>query len=98
MLGTNGEERRERLQSSLHQEEGRASCCAHHSGAGSTEDIDAERLDVGIAVKGFRKGGANRFIEAQAATVQENLINILESKRVSLAIKETNRVVPNTYS
>ena len=78
VLGPNGQERRIRLQASLHEEERRSSRRPDDAGSCTGKDVDAERLHVRVTVDGIRHCGAKRFVEAETATIEENLVDILQ--------------------
>lgn len=64
VLRPDGQERRVRLQARLDQEERRPRTCAQDAGRGAREDVDAQRLHVGVAEDGCRGAFAERFVEA----------------------------------
>lgn len=64
VLGTNGKERRIRLETSLDKEEGRSACGTDDTGRGTGEDVDSERLDRRIVVDSSRHALAQGLVEA----------------------------------
>ena len=83
MLCTNGEERRIGLQAGLHQEERRSSSRTNNSRCRTGEDINAERLHLGVAINGVCDVGTNGFVKAESAAIKADLVKVLDAIRVS---------------
>lgn len=83
MLSTDGKEGRIGLQAGLHQEEWRSSSSTNNSRCRTGEDINAERLHLGVAVNGICDVGTDGFVEAETAAIKEDLINVLDVIHVS---------------
>lgn len=83
VLGTDGEERRVRLQACLDKEERRPGRGTDDTGGSACEDVGSKGLNFGIAIDGRSDVGADRLIEAKTTTVQQDLINVLKRKSVS---------------
>lgn len=76
VLGSDGEERRERLQACLDKEEGRPGCSSEDTRGCSGEDVDAQRLDVAVLEDGLCDAFPEWFVEAQPAAIQQDLVNV----------------------
>lgn len=77
MLGADRKEGRERLESRLHQEEGRTESRAYDTRCRSGKDVDAERLNARVLVDRGRHTTAQWLVEAETAAIQHHLVNIL---------------------
>lgn len=83
MLSTDGEEGRIGLQTGLHQEEWRSGSRTDNSRCRTSEDINAERLHLGVVVNGICEVGTNGFVKAETAAIKKNLVNVLDMIRGS---------------
>lgn len=83
VLRADGQIRREGLQSRLDQKEGRADNCTKNAGRCAAEEVDRQRLDGGAGVEERSYGLAHRFVEAETATIQAQLVDVLESSCIS---------------
>lgn len=70
VLGTDGEERRVRLQARLDEEERRPGRGTNDTRGSTCKDVGSKGLNFGIAVDGRCDVGANRLIKAKTAAVQ----------------------------
>ena len=78
VLSTDGQKGRIGLQASLHQEERRSGSRTDDSRSGTSKDIRAQRLNLWIVVNGIGNVGANRFVKAETAAVQKDLVDVLD--------------------
>lgn len=63
VLCSDGEEWGVRLEASLDQEEGRSESGTDDTRCGSSEDVNTQRLNLGIFIDGRRSAMAQRFVE-----------------------------------
>ncbi len=78
VLSTDGQKGRIGLQAGLHQEERRSGSCTDDSRCRTSKDICAHGLHLWIVVNGIGNVGANRFVKAETAAVQEDLVDVLD--------------------
>lgn len=78
VLGADGQERGERLQASLDQEKGRTRSSSDDTRRSTGDDINTQRLNLSILVYRGGQTLAQRFVETQTATVEQDLVNILQ--------------------
>ena len=93
MLSPDREEGRIGLQAGLHQEEWGSGSRTNNTRHRTGENIDAEGLYLWIFIDGTCDVGANGFVEAETATVQEDLVDVLDITR-ALACLGFREMVP----
>lgn len=83
------------LESGLDEEEGRAGGGADYAGGGTAEHVDGERLGILILVKQTRYGLTHGVVEAQAAAVEEHLVDV---GAADTAIDASQALVSHDYA
>lgn len=78
VLCSDREERRIALQPRLDKEEGRTQSGSYYTRGGTREDVDAERLNIGVMVEEVGGMFTNWLIEPEATAVEAYLVAILE--------------------
>ena len=78
MLGADGKERGERLQTGLDEEKGRTRGSSNDTRSSTSEDVNTQRLNLSILVYCGCQTLAQRFVETQTATVEQDLVDILQ--------------------
>ena len=76
VLGADGAEGAEALQARLDEEEGRAGGGADDARRGAAEHVDAEVLALRVAQQQRGQAGAHGLVEAQAAAVEQDLVDV----------------------
>lgn len=76
MLRPDGRKGRVALQACLDEEEGRAHGGADDARGGAAEHVDAHALHLGVAEDEVREGPTHGLVEAEAAAVEEDLVEV----------------------
>lgn len=76
VLGADGPDGREALQPGLDEEEGASGGGADDAGRGAAEDVDGEVLGVFVVEEEARQALAHGLVEAQAAAVEQDLVDV----------------------
>lgn len=76
VLRPDGRKGREALQACLDEEEGRAHGSADDARGGAAEHVDTHALNLGVAKDEVRDGPAHGLVEAEAAAVEEDLVDV----------------------
>lgn len=79
MLCADREKRRVRLEPRLDKEERRTCHGSYYARRSTAEKIDTHRLHIWVFEDSAGQGLAHRFVESEAASVEENLVDILST-------------------
>lgn len=78
------------MQACLNEEERRTCHSTNDTRSGTGKNIGTKGLNLRVTINGIGDGGSDRLVESQTATVEQDLVDVLNATDVSICPKKSS--------
>jgi hypothetical protein len=78
------------LQACLNEEERRTCRGTNDTRSGTGKNVDTKGLDLRVTINGIGDGGSDRLVESQTATVEQDLVDVLNATDISICPEKSS--------